>query len=130
MMNDYRWPRKYLIMILMVVIFCLIFLNQWLPVVYGAQVTNVRHVEHGVLIDVKFYKHRNCEFKGVSWYDKDSMRRSVIFPKIDLEAPQSRPVGKQVAKNWLIFGMRDFEGSYAFTHHICNGFRKISFFYP
>ena len=90
------------------------------PVVSKAEIVDQETDEYGVYINVRFRKERQCEFIGISWYDKFNIRYGVEFEPDSNLSPISRPIGDQVSGPWLLKGMQSLEGGRAIVSHHCH----------
>lgn len=91
-----------------------------LPVVSNIEITEIQTDKNGSYIFVSFDKTRQCEFIGLSWYDKFNIRHGVEFSPNLSTTPKTRPIGGQAAGPWLIKGLENIEGSRAVTTHRCH----------
>lgn len=124
--------------------------GQWFPVIIplvdeqGHRLPIVEHEEPSpedgpayVDVWVQFEKVRQCEFlrnfqdpndttipvllrSSLSWYTLGGQRLRVQFADQSSELPESRPVGRQLAGPWRIFGVRTVEDTYAIVAHRCH----------
>lgn len=89
------------------------------PVVDDVHVVTSSSIGGAVAIYVAFHKRRQCEYLGLNWY-KGPRRLIIDFqPGSDL-APQSRPVGDQLAGPWVVHGVSTLEGTHASVVHRCH----------
>jgi len=108
-----------------------------LPVVVQEEPSPEGAAEPYVDVWVQFNKVRQCEFlkdfqdptnsripvllrSSLSWYNTSGQRLRVEFDPLDDEMPTTRPVGKQIAGPWRIFGVRTVEDTYAIVAHRCH----------
>lgn len=84
---------------------------------------------------VQFDKVRNCDFliteavrdgklirlnRSLTWYDAVGQRLRIDFDPADDDLPISRPVGKQYAGPWRLYGTRTTQNTSAIVAHRCH----------
>lgn len=105
--------------------------GQIFPVVSPVKIIDAKTTEYGTYVNVEFKKIRQCQFVGISWYDKFNIRRGVEFEPDANLSPITRPTGDQVAGPWLISKLEDTKGSRAIVTHRCHPFwLTYTAFYP
>lgn len=91
------------------------------PVVTRSVVDSVEQTDEGLLVTHEFVKLRNCDYVGVSWYDAQRERISIVFPEEDSRLPTSRPTGPQhIKRPWLLRGITSLDGTRAVVSHRCH----------
>jgi hypothetical protein len=93
----------------------------YLPVVSKAKISSVApDLAGGVYFYINFEKTRQCEFLGISWYDKNGVRLVLDLEPSAKNTPITRPTGEWNIGPWRLFGVETLEGTRAYVHHKCH----------
>lgn len=97
------------------------------PVVSHLTVTSTERdtATGALLIDGVFSKYRNCQFKGISWYDSTNLRLRFEFPPNPASTAVSRPEGGQRVVGWRLFGVTTLDDVYAVVVHECHPLWRV-----
>ena len=95
--------------------------SDYLPVVSKAEISSVvPGLVGGLRFYVNFEKTRQCDFLGISWYDKNGVRLILDFEPSAKNTPTTRPSGKWNIGPWHLSGIETLEGTRAYVYHKCH----------
>lgn len=95
--------------------------SKYLPVVTEAEISSVvPDLTNGLRFYVNFEKTRQCDFLGISWYDKNGVRLVLDLEPSAENTPTTRPTGAWDIGPWRLFGIETLEGTRAYVYHNCH----------